>query len=496
MTFSLRSRFLIGLVVSIAFLLCAFCLVIYTATRHTLIHHFDKSLLDTAKMLSAVIEDEGFDEEEDGQKGHQDDVITGVVKPEIEFEFDVRLTPEFDNPYGGAYYQFWDVDGAAIIRSPSLVNKELNVFEEISDTPQYRECILPDGKDGRAIGFQFIPRGGRESDGTTFSVVVARDASGIYNHLNFLKLLLLTSSAMAVLLSIIIALFVARTGLRPIHILADEISSVDADNLRKSHISQKYPKELLPVVGCLNSLLQRLKLSFDREKRFSSDVAHELRTPLAGIQSTIEVCLSRVRESEEYQANLQTCLQITKSMHRMIDALLSLARLESKQASLKYECIALKNLLTDCWQNFADRAYDRRISFENRIGENVTCLSDKDLLYIILFNILDNAVEHSNEAGQIWIKAEKSTDCVTLSISNTGCMLKQQEVDNIFDSFWRGDESRKDTGKHHGIGLAVVQRLVEVLCGSVKAEIEPEQIFTIHLSLPIEKCIKSQGKDS
>jgi len=496
MTFSLRSRFLIGLVVSIAFLLCAFCLIIYTVTRHTLIRHFDKSLLDTAKMLSAVIEDGGYDNEGDGREGHQDGMAIGVLKREIEFEFDVSLTPEFNNLYGGAYYQFWGSDGATAIRSPSLANKDLNVFEEISDTPQYRECILPDGRVGRAVGFRFTPKTDAKTDKTMLSMVVARDASGIYDHLNFLKLLLLFSSGTVVLLSIIVALFVTRAGLQPIHILADEIFSIDADRLRESHISEEYPKELLPVVGCLNSLLQRLKLSFDRERRFNSDVAHELRTPLAGIQSTIEVCLSRIREPEEYQANLQTCLQITKSMHRMIDALLSLARLESKQASLKYDYIALKNLLTDCWRNFADRAYDRRISFENRIREDITCPSDKDLLYIILFNILDNAVEHSNEAGQIWIKAEKSADFVTLSISNTGCKLKQQEVDNVFDSFWRGDESRKDTGKHYGIGLAVVQRLAEVLCGNVKAEIEPEQIFTIHLSLPIEKRIKSQGKDS
>ena len=105
---------------------------------------------------------------------------------------------------------------------------------------------------------------------------------------------------------------------------------------------------------------------------------------------------------------------------------------------------------------------------------------------MILSNVFDNAVEHSNQAGQIWVKAKESTEFVTLSISNTGCKLKQQEVDKVFDSFWRGDESRKETGKHCGIGLAVVQRLVKTLGGNVKAEIEPEQIFTIHLSLPAD----------
>jgi len=492
MILSLRSRFLVGVVVGLTVLLCILCTIIYTATRHTLICHFDKSLLDTAKMLSALVETKDDDDEE----GHQDEETISEIKSEIEFEFDVRLTPEFNNPFGGAYYQFRDTVGAAVVRSPSLMNRDLNIFAEISDTPRYRECVLPDGKAGRAIGFQFIPGGDSKSDKRAFSVIVARDASSVYNHLHFLKWLLMISSGVVVLLSIIVALLVTRTGLRPVRVLADEIFSVDADNLQKGHISEKYPKELLPVVECLNGLLQRLKLSFDRERRFNSDVAHELRTPVAGIQSTIEVCLSRTREPQEYQADLQTCLRIAKSLHRMIEAMLSLARLESKQMSLKHQHISIKELIVDCWVSLADRASDRKITFENRINEDIVCPSDKDLLSMILFNILDNAVEYCNDAGRIWIKAEESGGLVTLSISNTGCKITQQQMDNIFDSFWRGDESRKDTGKHCGIGLAVVHRLVKAMSGNIKAEIEREQIFTIRLSLPMKKPITSELRDS
>jgi len=487
MILSLRSRFLAGVIVSIALLLCAFCIIVYTATRHSLIRHFDKTLLDTAKMLSAVVQVESNDAEDKLQQGRQDKHATGPAGYKIEFELDVSRTPEFNNRFGGAYYQFRDDNGAVIISSPSLADSDLNVFAQLSTTPRYKQCALPDGRKGRATGFQFIPGGDRQSNERRFSIVVAQDAGSIYNHLSFLKWLLLISSTVIVLLSVIVALFVTKAGLRPVRTLADEISCVNADNLDSSHISEKYPRELLPVIRCLNGLLGRLKSSFNREKRFSSDVAHELRTPVAGIQTTIEVALSRLREPKEYQADLQTCLKIVKSMNRMIETMLSLARLESKQVTLQHEQISIKDLIDDFWVSFADRAYDKKITFDNHISEDAVCNSDKGLLSMIFSNILDNAVEYSNQAGRIWCESEESAGFVTISISNTGYKLNLQETDDVFALFWRGDKSRENTGTHCGIGLAVVQRLAQVLGASIRSDIKPDNVFTIRLSLPAAK---------
>lgn len=481
MIYSLRSRFLVGVVVGVTFVLCVFCIVIYIATRHTLIYNFNKSLLSTAETLSAVIENEAYNIEDDKQEGYQDEVIIGARK--IDFQFDASATPEFNNLYGGAYYQFRDANGTTVIRSPSLGNTDLNIFRKISDVPRYAKCILPDGKPGRAVGFQFIPKGGEKIANSALSIIVAKDRSSITSHLHFLVLLLLTSSAIMILLSIVVALLVTRAGLRPIHNLADEISAIDTENFQKTYISEKYPQELLPVNKCLNNLLQRIKFSFDRERRFNSDIAHELRTPLAGIQSTVEVCLSRTRQSEDYQNALRTSLEITKGMRRMIDMLLSLARLECNQITLKYEHISLKNTVADCWRNFANKAYEREITFENRICEGATLFSDKGYITLALMNILENAVEYSNEKGQIWVESDHNEHGTTISISNTGCTLKEENLEQIFDSFWRQEQARSETGKHCGIGLSIVQKAVKALGGAVRANIQAGGIFSIHIVL-------------
>jgi signal transduction histidine kinase len=481
MIYSLRFRLLAGVVVGITFILCVFCAVIYTATRKTLIYNFDKSLLSTAETLSAIIEIESYDSDDDKKGGHRDEVVIGDRK--IDFQFDTRATPEFNNLYGGAYYQFRDSNGSTIIRSPSLENTELNIFKTILDIPQYAECILPNGRSGRAVGFRFIPKGGGKIDDSALSITVAKDIRSITSHLHFLVLLLLISSAAMVLLSIIVALLVTRAGLRPIRNLADEISAIDMESFQKTSISKKYPSELLPINRCLNDLMQRIKLSFDRERRFNSDIAHELRTPIAGIQTTIEVCLSRIRQSEDYQAALQVSLEITKSMRRMIDTLLSLAKLESNQITLNYEHIYLKSIVADCWKSFANRASERGITFENRIREGATLFSDKGYITLALMNILENAVEYSDIKGRIWAESDRNEHGTIISISNTGCTLKEENLEQIFEPFWRQEQARSETGKHCGIGLSTVQKVIKALGGTVRTSIQTGRVFSIHIAL-------------
>jgi signal transduction histidine kinase len=276
---------------------------------------------------------------------------------------------------------------------------------------------------------------------------------------------------------------VVRQGLAPFSAIVAQINNIRDDNLKNRITGENLPAEIVPIQKQLNSLLKRLEISFEREKAFNANVAHELRTPLSGIQSTIEVCLSHERQSEDYQAALQTSLEITKSMGRMTDALLSLAKLESKQVALNCEHISLKSTVADCWRNFADKASERGITFENRIRERATLFSDKGYITLALMNILENAVEYCNEKGQIWTEYDQNEQGTIISISNTGCTLKEEDIEQIFEPFWRQEQARSETGRHCGIGLSIVQKVIKALGGTVRANIKTGKIFSIHITL-------------
>jgi signal transduction histidine kinase len=459
-----------------------------------MIRHFDNSLLTTAKMLSAVIEDEEF--EAGGQKDKDDDNDkTGSLNQSarrLDFEFDVGMMPEFDNINGGAYYQFWSRDGAVVVRSPSLGTKDIPCFGFDLAVPEYHVCTLPDGKKGRAIGYQFLPRTEKDSvdknkpsEERLLSLTAAKDATELYAHLNFLKWLLLGSSIIIVFISTAIAYLVAQTSLRPIHVFVRKIGLIREDNLAQQFSSEKFPAELRPICACLNDLFQRLEASFNRERQFNANVAHELRTPLAGMQAMIEVCLLRPRETAEYRDSLRNCLEIVNAMNRIVNILLDLSKFDSGHVTIQKESIPLKKVVDDLWRNFADKAYDKKIGFQNAIQEEMTCESAKDYLSMIISNILDNAVEYTNSAGRIWIKAKRVDDAIiVLSISNTGCCLTQEEILHVFDFFWRKDKSRTDTGRHCGAGLTVARKVAGILGLDINAGLENDGVFTISLRLP------------
>ncbi len=474
---SLRSRLLVGIIGGIILLLIVFSVIIYTVIRRSLITQFDSSLASTAQMLSAAVEQDGNT---------------------IDLELDVRKMPEFQSAEGPTYYQFWVGDGTATIRSPSLGKDDLPLFEGSPDSLVFRALPIRNGRPGRAVSFKFkqklekherreknseLERDKQQPEERFLILIVARDASDLYYQLQFLRWLLIAASGGTITLSLLVAVFVVREGLRPLNLLAEDIAAISEDNLEARIPLGSMPEEIAPIVNRLNDLLARLKKLFDRERHFTADVAHELRTPLAGMRSTLEVTLHQSRNANEYQTALSDCLSITKKMQLMVNNLLILTRFEARQMTFRCERIQLAELVDSCWRSFSQRALQRNIVFENRIPAETSCESDPDSLSMVMLNLLDNAVEYTNEAGKIWATARLASSFLEISISNTGCRFSNEEASQVFDYFWRADSSRTDTGIHCGLGLALVQRIVKALYGRTIVEVQDGGIFTVRLLL-------------
>jgi len=450
-------------------LLLVFSVIVYTVIRRALVKQFDASLAATARILAASVE-------------YDDD--------KIEFELDVQMMPEFQSPGRPAYYQFWQHDGTVVVKSPSLGTDDLLLFEGSLDVPVFQELQTRNGRPGRAVGLKFKPssddgdRNRQPAKQQTLTLVVARDASDLYHHLRFLRWLLVLASVGTISSSFLVAAFVVRRGLSPLNSLAAQIAAIREDDLAARITTERMPAEVVHIKKRLNDLLSRLEASFNRERRFTADVAHELRTPLAGMRSTLEVTLARMRDVNEYQASLSDCLAISKNMQAMVDNLLALARIDTHQMTFHPAQIQLAELVNSSWQAFSDKARQRSIVFENRIPAEMTCQSDPESLSMVLLNLLDNAVEYSNEGGQIWTTAHQADDSVEITVANTGCRLTNEQVSQVFDCFWRGDSSRTNTGIHCGLGLALVQRIIKALGGHITVEVQNGGIFTVHLTLP------------
>ncbi len=469
---SLRTRLLFGIISGMLLLLLTFSLIVYMLIHRALLNQYDASLASVARILAASVE---------------------VDENNVELESDVQQMPEFLRPDRPTYYELWRSDGTVVLRSPLLGADDLVHLEGSINALVFAMSQDKNSRPLRAVGLKFIPRSAN-SDGKgqpqlmqeqTLTLVVAGDVSSLQRQLGLLRWLLLGASGVTTALSVFIAAVVVGQGLNPLNSIAAEIAAIKEDDLAVRVGTRSVPSEIAPIKNRLNDLLSRLENAFTRERRFTCDVAHELRTPLAGIRSTIEVALRRARNTAEYQTVLSDCLAIIESMQTMVNNLLMIARLDACQVAFRRVQIYLAELVNSCWRPFSEKAVERRIAFENRVPNDVTVNSDRENFSMVLSNLLDNAIEYTNDAGQVWVTARHTDHSIELTVANTGCQLTNEEVARAFDCFWRSDSSRTDTGAHCGLGLPLVQRLVRALGGSAAAEVQSGGVFTIRLTLPL-----------
>jgi two-component system heavy metal sensor histidine kinase CusS len=329
MTGSLKSRLLLLTVAGMALVLAVFALAMNAAVDQSLTNGFDAELLATARTLAAEVDQDG-----------------GKIRAAFdEAEMDLAA---FKRPRWPEYYQLWSEDVAVVARSPSLGSADLPRGKASPDAPGFDPVVLPDGRRGRAVTFVF-PAKTEEKDGRRplatagpVTLVVARGTRDIDNKQYRFRWLLAGAAAGTILLTLVVAAIVVRHGLRPLDRLAAEIAAIREERLDTAISLDGMPREMTPIAQRLNDLLRRLEDAFQRERAFTADAAHELRTPLAGIRATLEVALSRVRKPEEYQNALRESVDIVGHMQVIVSDLLMLARLEGGQVPLKPEPVPLR----------------------------------------------------------------------------------------------------------------------------------------------------------
>jgi two-component system heavy metal sensor histidine kinase CusS len=449
---SLRLRLLAAIALGTALILGAAGVSIYLTARARLLSQFDGALGQKARVLVGVIDWEG-------------------KRADLEF---ADHPPDEYQPGGRAeYYELWRADGSVLTRSPSLGQGDLPKLGGPTGSLVYGWASLPDGRPGRVAGLRFAPRKAelrRELDPDpehSFLIVVARETRDLRATLASLRAVLLVVGATAVLLSLAVLAGCVGSGLRPLGELAEQLGRMDENDLRPTLEPADVPAELAPVVLRLNDLLSRLERAFAQQKALTADVAHELRTPLAGLEATLEVALSRDRQPEAYRAAMADCLEICVQSQRIVEHLLCLARLDAGQSTVDRQSVCLRDMLQVCWAPLARQADTRRLEVAWDVDRSLALYTDAPKLRLILSNLLANAVSHADEGGRIGITARAESDGLVLSVENTGSRLSQEEAEHAFERFWRADASRGDTGVHCGLGLSLCRELAALLGASI-----------------------------
>lgn len=292
--------------------------------------------------------------------------------------------------------------------------------------------------------------------------------------------------ALALLASAGLALLNSRSALQPIRTLTESAAHVQASQLSTRLDATAWPVELKPLVQEFDAMLGRLDGSFRRLARFSSDLSHELRTPINNLRGEAEVALNRPRTSEEYRSVLESSLEEYARITRLIDTLLFIAKADQPESGLKCQQLEAAAECKAVVDFFEAASAERGLTVLVRGQAPIYC--DPMLFRRALSNLVDNAVRHTPSGGHIDLTVRAGTGGGTeVEVSDSGTGIAAKHLPHIFERFYQATKEDSDltaSGSGFGLGLAIVKSIMELHGGDVTVSSAPEQGTAISLHFP------------
>lgn len=286
---------------------------------------------------------------------------------------------------------------------------------------------------------------------------------GIVNTQEDVPALLHVSRLMILVLPILAAIAIfggyllSKRAINPLDDISEQASQISGgpDLSKRIHIENK-SIETDRVVDTFNGMFERLQNSFEVEKQFTSDVSHELRTPVAVILAECEYALEE-ESAAEWREALEVIFKQSKKMAEMIEELLTFTRIDRGTIDLRWEEVNLVELVREvCLEQ--ELIWKKDICMNLELEEQVLIRADRMLLERLVKNLVANAYQYGNEPGNIWVRVYEENGKQILSVCDDGIGIQKEDIPNIWNRFYRGDNARKDR-ESTGLGLSMVRRI-------------------------------------
>lgn len=444
-TRSIRNRLTLFLLSTIIGVGLATILFSYRDATHEVNELFDAQLAQSARILHAQIANELRHSETDTLQGLLNKATKFTIPYENEDEVE-ELGHEYERKIG---FQVWDRGGALTLHS-----------ESVGTEPLSQEALMP----GHS-GFSTTRKNGQYWrvfslwDDNDDYVVQAGESFDIRQELvsNISGRLLSPSLISIPLLAVLIWFSIAR-GLNPIHRVVREVRQRQSDNLQPIQLLH-IPQEIVPLTQSLNDLFKRLNIAFNKERQFTNDAAHELRTPLAALKTHAQVAL-RETDDEKRTAAIRNILDGVKRASHLIDQMLILARMSPDQDEHVNKKILLYSVAEEVAAELSHLAVAKNIDLALNGEINVAVYGQTTLLAILLRNLIHNAINYTERNGEIRIEVMRENNKPVIEIIDNGPGIEPALFERVFDRFYRVTGGNTEGC---GLGLAIARECAHKL---------------------------------
>ena len=282
----------------------------------------------------------------------------------------------------------------------------------------------------------------------------------------------------------VLTYFIIGYILKPLHDFTNQVKKIKIDDEHNNISILTNATEILSLQSSFNLMLSHIEKDFQTQKQFSANVAHELRTPLAIMKTKIEVFNKKKHE------NIQDCFSLIDSLETQINKLSGISQIllemtEVKTLSKK-DTISLAEITEEVICDLTSLAIQKKIYIDQHEGDAVICGNDA-LIYRAIYNLIENAIKYNKPSGQIIIDISSKKDVGVFSISDTGTGIPLADQQHIFEPFFRADKSRSSTTNGVGLGLSLVNEIVNQHLGLIKISESSCLGTKIIMELPLKK---------
>ncbi len=386
------------------------------------------------------------------------------------------------------FFQIYSPTGQVTIQSPNIRRADIPLSATalsaaLSGQTTFESVRYPGESDLRLISVPII------YSGTLVNIVrVGTSLKPVEETLHRLLGLLLLAIPAALLVSLAGGWFLAGRALRPVEAVTQAAQRIAAGDLSQRLTVPTSADEIGRLASTFNDMIARLDTSFRQIRQFTGDASHELRTPLTVMRGETDLALRRPRSEDDYRAVLESNLDEIERMTRIVDELLFLSRADLGEIKLDADPVRLDLLAEEVQRQASVLGQDREIHVGIGTLSPAIVTGDELRLRELVLNLVDNAVKYSHPGGKVELGLIATATQATLSITDHGIGIAEEDRRRIFDRFYRADAARAHAQKGTGLGLSICRWIAEAHRGRIEVQSSPGQGSTFSLILPLAKA--------
>jgi signal transduction histidine kinase len=467
---SIARRLVLAVVISQLLLAAGVFFVAVYFTHRQLRAAFDSALQGRAMSIAALVH---YSEEE---------------HPKLEFQGDL-VPPPLEQGHDDLY-EVSDNHGNLIARSPNWPDRPRFLPTAVGSR---HSDFNWNGVRYRALQLSNVPVLDREANtppNDYLNVVYASPIIPVARAIGHLRLYIAGGCVLLLCFTVPLAIWGLKRGLRPLKNLASNAALISTSNWQLNPDAEAMStRELAPLTEAMTAMLDGLHRAFTQQQEFLANAAHELKTPVAVLKSTLQSLLQRPRSSEEYRAGLEQALEDMARLEKLLHSMLRLARAEQSAAGSVRRDLREVDVAATC-QAAIDRllplARERDLELKLLSNGPLAMRADPEDLELVWSNLLENAVRFSPERGSVKVSLHSNGQRGYVEIADNGPGIPAEELPHIFERFHRGDPSRDRNTGGYGLGLAIAKALIQAYGGDIRPESEPGAGTRMIVSIPIQ----------